>query len=406
MREGTYQGLWYSYLGGVLCGTRLGMLVVNSAFQRFLYLENGSIAVEMAGNRAEGMRRTISLDELDVDDEFWEAIPNTLLTVSDEVKEVHAEGKSLEQGEMLTETAPAREIEVWTQAELDAKVVTEVEEKAMTAEGGTAFFSLSEPNSDAKGEANLDTRVMADNLTAPTMRETETLGKPTPIAKPSLSYNLSAQSRFIQFYQSAYLLGALSSCPEEVYTSSSLPRPSQKVSEELELGDVRAAFTWGESKVTATRRTSGGRATRDITAATNDDANADEPSSFPWARLERVEEGIVGIGVLKRRYHEGVKSAKTRAKKEIEKAKRGQGRGRGGRRGRGAGGSSGQGSRGGKGDEDGADDKGGNKEGDGGGTGGDTAPPSPPPPLPRGNLGYEYGSSSAHPSLPPPSPLG
>ncbi|KAG8996206.1 hypothetical protein FRB94_008453 [Tulasnella sp. JGI-2019a] len=78
-REGVYQMGFYVYTLGQVCGTRLGMLVVNSAFQRFVLLDDHTIAIETTSASSSSQK---SIDELDEYLPFWRQIPNTLLVPS------------------------------------------------------------------------------------------------------------------------------------------------------------------------------------------------------------------------------------------------------------------------------------------------------------------------------------
>jgi len=90
-REGIYQEIFYVDTLGKLCGARLGMLVVNSSFQRLALLDDRVMVIEMAATSSSNSNpnsnsnprlmagNELSLDQLELYDEFWESIPNTLL---------------------------------------------------------------------------------------------------------------------------------------------------------------------------------------------------------------------------------------------------------------------------------------------------------------------------------------
>ncbi|KAG8985789.1 hypothetical protein FRB93_005615 [Tulasnella sp. JGI-2019a] len=80
-REGVYQLRSYVYALGQVCGARLGMLVVNSAFQRFALLDDHTIAIETSTSSSSQK----SIDELDDYLSFWRQIPNTLLVPSSDL---------------------------------------------------------------------------------------------------------------------------------------------------------------------------------------------------------------------------------------------------------------------------------------------------------------------------------
>ncbi len=82
-REGIYQSIFYMHLTSQLCGTRLGMLVVNTAFQRMALLDDGVIAIERSSlniPRSRFSDESYTIDQLDDDLDFWTSIPNTLLS--------------------------------------------------------------------------------------------------------------------------------------------------------------------------------------------------------------------------------------------------------------------------------------------------------------------------------------
>lgn len=165
--EAVYQSMFYAYLLRQLCGSRLGMLVVNTAFQRLAWLDDEVLAIEATTSTRSSASFTddqMSIDDLDSHTVFWQSIPNTL----------------------LFETNPH-----------------------------------THPNADSHS------------------------------SNVNYHYIVSAQKRFIRFYQSVYYLAANATIPScQQRSILPLPRALQKVPQAMAASDLEAVLIYGPGSPT------------------------------------------------------------------------------------------------------------------------------------------------------------